>query len=278
MIYKIFKSKYWLAVIFLLPTCLFAQNDELEASELEELIIPANNVKEDLLEIFATSEKDFSHKNQQLTFGYQLSTGGEFLENIIATFRFKNLGARIFDPQLKWSDKIKYYGSENNFKNIRGTIFLSLFIDCSVMVESDFNRAIKKLITKGIVEKNANTYKVYHPSKPEMYVLIKTFETSKLIAEVEAFGLPLFENDFYDINDEKTYFKTTFSDKDGYYLENIDVKGSYVYKNVLFNTVFIAKKDDSARNTFIKKKTALGFITYYTNKKNEFLYEIENYD
>lgn len=73
---KTLKFKYWLAVLFLLPTSLFAQNDEVETSELDELIIQIEKIDSKWTRIFKkpkfsdwsiSSDYPISYGNQVVT-------------------------------------------------------------------------------------------------------------------------------------------------------------------------------------------------------------------
>lgn len=268
--YKIFKYRYWSVVLILFPICLFAQIDKYKSTELEELIIQANNVKKDLQEIIENSENLFLRKNQQLDFDYTLSGNDEILENISAVISFKNLGS-IFDHNIKWSQKIKDY---QGYRNLNGAMPFSILSNCSVMYESDFNRGIKSFIENGIVQKRDNIYKAYLSDDTHIYIIITVDEDNKLISEIEGFGMPLFEriNDSFSL--KNSYFKTTFSSKEKYVIENIEMNSSYILKDVLFDTTLTAKRNEFARKKFSKKKSMLRFVIHYNNKQSQFLYGV----
>jgi len=103
MIYRIFKSKYWLAVMFLLPTCLFAQNDELEASELEELIIQIEKIDSKWTRIF--KKPKFSDWTESLIV---LPDGHRIISKFTPqdTHRFNGISFLIVAPKLDDDNKI----------------------------------------------------------------------------------------------------------------------------------------------------------------------------
>ena len=246
---------------------LFAQEDETELAEL--VISKTNSVKDDLLNIVKKSENTISHQDQQLEFQYLLSQNNNPLESIDAVLKFKKLGGRIYDPNIKWSKRIYKNDKYEQFSS--SSLFYSLIIDCTI-IKSDFNTKLKRFIENGVVEKKENTYTVYHPNNTSISTIIKTDSIHQLLIEIESFGLPITHHKiFYN---EQAYFKTTYSFNEGKYLiENITAKCK---TNDKLNILFDAKKNTLSRNYFSKKKTMLEFIIFYNNKQNDFFYGLSN--
>lgn len=264
------KVKFFLLLILLFCQNVFSQVTE---NELDELVINTNNaVKEDLLNIIKNSENLFSYQEQQLEFKYLVSQNNELLEAIQAVFKFKKLGGRIYDPKLKWSEKIH---QNNKYQQLlSASIFIALMNNCAVLIDGSFNSNFKDFIENSVVEKEKNTYTVYHPNNSSVYTIIKTDSTHQWFTEIEFFGIsPIIR--LTELHNEKAYFKTTYSFKEGKYLiENITARCT-TNDNDSLNILFDAKKNTLSKSHFSKRKTLLGFIIFYNNKKNEFLYSFQ---
>src|SRR5690606_27587898 len=247
---------------------LFCQNvfSQVIETELDELVIYTNNaVKEDLLNIIKNSENLFSYQDQQLEFKYLVSQNNELLEAIQAVFKFKKLGGRIYDPKLKWSEKI--YQNDKYEQLLSVPTFIALMINCTTLIDSDFHSKLTNFIKNGVVEKKEDIYTVYHPSNTRIFTIIKTDSTHQLLTEIESFGLPITRHT--QLVNEQAYFKTTYSFKEGKYLiENITTRCN-TNGNDNLNILFEAKKNTLSKNHFSEKKTILGFLIFYNNKKNE---------
>lgn len=274
-IFSIFSMIKMKANFFLLLILLFCQNvfSQVIETELDELVINTNNaVKEDLLNIIKNSEKHFSHQDQQLEFKYLVSQNNELLEAIQAVFKFKKLGGRIYDPKLKWSEKI--YKNDKYSQFLSTSIFTALMNNCAVLIDGSFNSNFKDFIENSVVEKEENTYTVYHPNNSSVYTIIKTDSTHQWLTEIKFFGIsPIIR--LTELHNEKAYFKTTYSFKEGKYLiENITARCT-TNDNDSLNILFNAKKNTLSKSHFSEKKTILGFLIFYNNKKNEFLYSFQ---
>jgi len=249
---------------------LFAQIDE---TVLDELVIYTNNaVKEDLLNIIKNSENLFSYQEQQLEFQYLVSQNNELLEAIQAVFKFKKLGGRIYDPKLKWSEKI--YKNDKYSQFLSPSIFTALMNNCAVLIDGSFNSNFKNFIENSVVEKEENTYTVYHSNNSSVYTIIKTDSTHQWLTEIEFFGIsPIIRST--ELHNEKAYFKTTYSFKEGKYLIESITARCTTNDNDSLSILFDAQKNTLSKSHFSKRITVLGFLIFYNNKKNEFLYSFQ---
>src|SRR5690554_1078359 len=264
------KVKFFLLLILLFCQNVFSQVTE---NELDELVINTNNaVKEDLLYILKNSKNTFAHQDQQLEFQYLVTQNNELLEAIQAVFKFKKLGGRIYDPKLKWSEKI--YKNDKYSQFLSTSIFIALMNNCAVLIDGSFHSDFKDFIENSVVEKEENTYTVYHPNNSSVYTIIKTDSTHQWLTEIEFFGIsPIIR--LTELHNEKAYFKTTFSFEEGKYLiESITARCTTNDNNSL-NILFDAQKNTLSKSHFSKRKTVLGFLIFYNNKKNEFLYSFQ---
>lgn len=191
-----------------------------------------------------------------MEFQYLITQNNELLEAIQAVFKFKKLGGRIYDPKLKWSEKNH---QNNKYQQLlSASIFIALMNNCAVLIDGSFNSNFKDFIENSVVEKEENTYTVYHPNNSSVYTIIKTDSTHQWLTEIKFFGIsPIIR--LTELHNEKAYFKTTYSFKEGKYLiENITARCTTNDNNSL-NILFDAKKIRCLKVTLVKRKLYWAF-------------------